>query len=377
MIQHERPSGRNPNSVTALILTLAALLVGCIGMSPPARSASLSQGKDDLYSAATPVPDQSAASRKQAFSRDLAQVFVKVSGNPDAAQVAALAPVLDNAGNLVVEYRYRNVPPARGGGQTLWAHFDPKAVDQALSRTGQGTWGQGRPTVVAWVLNADNIIADNPNDPVVAVMRKSANERGLPLVLPLMDLTDQKQVSAFDIRTLYLPALRAASTRYGARAMLVGDIQATDLGVTSQWTLVFGHSSAPYQLTAATPQAAGAQAVAQAATLLARQLAYVGGTGGSGEVRVVVTGIRSLADLTQVEQLFAGVPGVSAVTPGAVRGEVVRFRVGYAGSPNDLARALTVSGTFTQAARPDTTLAPAAATGFGLPVPELNLRYTP
>lgn len=377
MIQHESPPAGNRHPGTALILSVVALLVGCLGMSPSARSASLSQGKDDLYTASTPVPDQSAAARKQAFSRDLAQVFVKVSGNPDAAQVAALAPALDNAGNLVVEYRYRNVPLAQGGGQELWAHFDPKAVDKALSGAGQGTWGQGRPTVVAWVLDTDKIIADNPNDPIVTVMRKSASERGLPLVLPLMDLTDQKQVSGFDIRTLYLPALRAASARYGARAMLVGDIQSTDLGVTSQWTLVFGHSSAPYQLTAATPQAAGAQAVAQAATLLARQLAYVGGTGGSGEVRVVVAGIRSLADLTQVEQLFSAVPGVGAATLGAVRGEVARFRVGYSGSSNDLARALTVSGAFTQAARPDTTLAPAVATGFGLPVPELNLRYTP
>lgn len=354
-----------------------ALLLACLGVVPQARSAPAASARDELYSAATPVPDQSAAARTAAFSRDLAQVFVKVSGNPNAAQVSALAPVLDKAGNLVVEYRYRARPAASGGGQDLWAHFDPKAVDRALSQAGQGTWGQGRPTVAAWVLNDGTILADNPNDPIVAAMRNSAKDRGLPLVVPLMDLADQKQVSGFDIRTLYLPDLRAASTRYGARALLVGDIQPADVGVDSQWTLVFGHSTAPYQLTAASPQAAGAQAVAQAATLLARQLAYVGGTSGSGQVRVVVSGIRSLTDLTQVEQQFSGVPGVTAATLGAVRGEVVRFSIDYAGSPNDLAQALTVSGAFTQAPRPNTTLAPVAATGFGLPVPELSLRYTP
>lgn len=355
---------------------LLAVLLACAGLlaATPAHAA---QGQDALYSAATPVPDQSAKARKGAFSRDLAQVLVKVSGNPDVAHVSALASILDNAGNLVVEYRYRNVPLAQGGGQELWAHFDSKAVDHALAQAGQGTWGRGRPTVVAWVLNAQSILADNPNDPVVTAMRKSANQRGLPLVLPLMDLTDQKRVSRFDIRTLFLPALRAASSRYDARAMLIGDIRTADVGVTSQWTLVFGRSTAPYQLTAATPQAAGAQAVAQAATLLARQLAYVGGGGSGGEIRVVVAGIHSLSDLTQVEQVFTGVPGVSTATLAAVRGEVVRFRVAFAGSPDDLARALTVSGAFTQAAHPDTTLAPAAATASGLPVPELNLRYTP
>lgn len=356
---------------------MAALLLVCLGLLPASRPASAQGARDALYSAATPVPDQSAQARQAAFSRDLAQVFVKVSGNPDVAQVSALAPVLDKAGDLVVEYRYRTRSEADGGGQVLWAHFDPKAVDRALSRAGQGTWGQGRPTVIAWVLNADSILSDNPNDPIVAAMRKSADDRGLPLVIPLMDLTDQKQVSGFDIRTLYLPDLQKASARYDARAMLVGDIQAADVGVASQWTLVFGHSTAPYQLTAASPQAAGAQAVARAATLLARQLAYVGGTGGSGRVRVVVEGVHSLSDLDQVEQQFAGVPGVTTTVLAAVRGEVVRFSVEYAGTPNDLAQALTVSGTFAQAVRPSTALAPAAATGLGLPVPELDLRYTP
>lgn len=371
MIQYDH----SPQTNRISLGLLAALLLAFFGVAQPVCAAASSAGRDALYSAATPVPDQSSKARKAAFSRDLAQVFVKVSGNPDAAQVSALAPVLDQAANLVVEYRYRSVPTSQGGGQTLWAHFDHKAVDRALAQAGQGTWGQGRPTIVAWVLNTGSIVADNPNDPIVAAMRKSAGQRGVPLVLPLMDLTDQKLVSAFDIRTLYLPALQAASVRYGARAMLVGNIEMADVGVNSQWTLVFGQSTAPYQLTAATPQAAGAKAVAQAATLLAQQLAYVGGTGGGGRVMVVVAGVRSLADLTRVEQLFSGVPGVSTTSLDTVRGDVVRFRVAYAGAPNDLAQALTVSDSFTQAAHPDTTLAPATASD--MPVAEINLRYTP
>jgi hypothetical protein len=376
MIQHEYLPQTNRRIRIASILSVSGLII-CFGLVPVARSAALPHGQDVLYSAATPVSDQSKAVRKKAFSRDLAQVFVKVSGNPDVAQVAALAPLLAHAVNLVVEYRYRTVPLSQGGGQALWAHFDSEAVDKALARAGQGTWGRDRPTVVAWVLNAGSIVADNPHDPVVAEMRKSANRRGLPLVLPLMDLTDQKRVSGFDIRTLYLPALQVASMRYGARAILVGEIRTADVGVNSQWTLVFGHSSAPYQLTAATPQAAGAKAVSHAATLLAQQLAYVGGTGGGGEVMVVVAGIRSLADLTRVEQLFSGVPGVGTATLAAVRGAVVRFRVGYAGAPSDLAQALTVSGAFTPATQPATTLAPATAGVAAMSVPELNLRYTP
>jgi hypothetical protein len=92
---------------------------------------------------------------------------------------------------------------------------------------------------------------------------------------------------------------------------------------------------------------------------------------------VVVAGIRSLADLTRVEQLFSSVPGVGAATLAAVRGAVARFRVGYAGAPNDLNQALMVSGTFAPVAHPATTLAPATAGVAAMSVPELDLRYTP
>lgn len=353
---------------------LALLACGLAAVGGQARAAG--NGGTGLYAAATPVPDQSAATRQKAFQRDLAQVLVKVSGNPNAAQVSALAPVLDNAANLVVEYRYRSVPVSQGGGQELWARFDDKAVDKALAQSGQGTWGQGRPTLVAWVLDSGTIVADNPNDPVVVAMRKSADQRGLPLVVPLMDLTDQKQVSPFDIRSLFLPALESASSRYGAHAMLVGVINTADVGVTSQWTLVFGKDTVPFTEQADAPQQAAAAAIARSATLLAQKLAYVPSIGAGGQVHVVIAGISSLGDLKQVEALIAGVPGVDSVRLDGLSGARVRFSVPYAGAANDLARALTVAGPLTRVRAPATAMAP-VATSAAAAVPELDFRYSP
>ncbi len=342
-----------------------------------AHAAATGGSHESLYAAATPVPNQSAKERDQAFKRDLARVLVKVSGNPNAAQVAALSSVLSNAGNLVVEYRYRTVPLSQGGGQKLWARFDAKAVDKALIQGGQGTWGRGRPTVVAWVLDAGSIVADDPNAPIVSSMRKEAQQRGLPLVIPLMDLTDQKRVSGFDIRTLFLPALQSASQRYGAHAMLIGVINPADVGVKSQWTLVFDNNSMPFQESADTSQQAGAAAVGQATTLLAQQLAYLPSVGGGGQMRVVVSGVNSLANLKQVETLIKGVPGVGSLQLDSVRGALVGFQVPYAGAPADLQQALTVAGSLSLAQSPATTLSPAAATTGPARIPEIHLSYTP
>lgn len=349
----------------------------CLALSPTVLAAGANATHVALYSASTPVTSQSAKARQKAFTRDLAEVLVKVSGNPNAAQVSALSDLLANAGNLVAEYRYRTVPLDQGGGQVLWARFDAKAVDRALIRNGQAIWGAGRPIVVVWLIDQGTMVADNPNDPVVAAMRKRARQRGLPLVVPLMDLTDQKAVSSFDIRTLFLPALRSASRRYGARAMLVGVINSASVGVRSNWTLVFDHNSTAFQKAGESPQKVAAAAVGQATTLLAQTLAYTPGVGGGAEVHVVVSGVGSLADLKKVQALITAVPGVSSVRVDAVRGNQVRFGVPYAGAPADLDQALTVSSSLNAAPVSATVLTPAAASGSAGESAELHLVYTP
>ena len=329
--------------MSGILLGFTAMLLG-MSITAVARAAASGSSQESLYAAATPVANQSAQQRDKAFTRDLAQVLVKVSGNPNAAQVAALSSVLSNAGSLVVEYRYRAVPLNQGGGQELWARFDAMAVDKAWIQGGKGTWGEGRPTVAVWALNGNTIVADNPNAPIVSAMRKDAKRRGLPLVIPLMDLTDQKRVSGFDIRTLFLPALKSASQRYGAHAMLIGVIKSADVGVQSEWTLVFGNNSMPFQETADTHQQAGAAAVGQATTLLAQQLAYLPSVDGGGQMRVVVSGVSSLANLKQVEALITAVPGVGSLQLDGGWGDLVGVRGPYGGAAAAPQQALTVDG---------------------------------
>lgn len=339
-----------------------ALLLVALALAPWAARATT---VGDLYAAATPVPDQSAGAREQAFGRDLVAVLVKVSGNPEAGQVAALQSAIQGAGKLVVEYRYQTPPAAQGGGLVLRARFDPKAVDAALAQAGQGIWGRDRPTVVAWVLAPSGIVGDDPTNAVAVAMRQAAKERGLPLVIPLMDLTDQQQVSQFDVRTAFLPALQSAAKRYGAQAVLVGTLAASGAEAAGRWTLAFGQTSAPFAVTAASPAAAAAAGVGKAATLLAQQLAYQPGSGAEGAVLLVVDGVDSLGAEVRVQRTAAGVQGVAGVTLVGVAAGVARYRVRYAGVPADLARALALSGSLTQTSAP----APAAPSPASAPAP--------
>ncbi|MGH8274457.1 MAG: DUF2066 domain-containing protein [Gammaproteobacteria bacterium] len=350
-----------------LKIAWAAVLIAFLPLGARAQSA--------LYAAANPVPDQSVQARAKALRQDLATVFVKVSGNPDAASSSALAPALAQASQLVSEYRYQEVPPTEGGGLALWASFDADKVNAALGAAGEPIWGRSRPRVIAWVLAPAGMVGDDSTNPLSRSMQKRALKRGLPLVLPLLDIADRKAVSGFDIQSFYLPALKQASQRYGAQAMLIGTIQQSGKQVSSHWRLVLGDNTNDFAVPAPSPASAAAAAVGMATTELAGQFARLSGSGKPGLIALTVANVDRLQAETRVRRAVADVQGVKQFQLVRVTGDALHFVVTYAGAPKDFARDLSLSGILTQSnSAPVATSASFAATTRRA---ALRFRYTP
>ncbi len=354
------------------VKTIAFLLAAALVALPAGAFAA-----GALYTAASPVADQSTQARATALEKDLATVLVKASGDPGAGKFSSSA----RAAALVLEYRYQTLPPAAGGGLALWARFDAARVNAILASAGLPVWGRNRPQLVAWVLAPDGLVGDDATNPVAQAMHQAAAQRGVPLVLPLMDITDRRQVSGFDIKTFALAPIEKASQRYGAQALLVGTIHRSpgeNAPVASSWQLDLGGNASPFSVTAPTPASAAVAAVGKAAGLLAAQFARVPGTGQTGMIALAVTGVDNLKDEMSVRRYVAGVGGVEALQLASVSGDVLNFVLRYAGSPQDFARQLALSGFLardeTTATRPLTSTAP---TGASAPRAALTFRYTP
>ena len=67
------------------------------------------------------------------------------------------------------------------------------------------------------------------------LFKKYADERGLPLLIPIMDVTDMNQVNVNDIVTMSIPAIQAASKRYAADVLLIARV--LTLGFSVIWVL--------------------------------------------------------------------------------------------------------------------------------------------
>ncbi|MNJ54869.1 hypothetical protein D3C77_503300 [compost metagenome] len=107
-------------------------------------------------------------------------------------------------------------------GNVLVVDFDPATSMQALRQAGLPLWGADRPAVLVWWLNesarGSQLVGDAQDS--AALLRRAAQHRGLPVQLPLADLSEQWVGTPSALSGKNLPALREASARYAADALL-------------------------------------------------------------------------------------------------------------------------------------------------------------
>lgn len=210
-----------------LVLSLfASLLV----LSPLARAEVV----DNLYQVREPVTSQQPDERNAALKRAFQVLAARLTGNPQAGQNPGLASALAAPEALITQYGYDAGPP-----EVLVVNFDPAAAERALGQAGLSVWGANRPVVMIWWLNDSDGGATLVGDgqPASASVQRGAQRAGLPIRLPIADLTEQLAGTAANIDANDPTALRQASERYGANALLAVHAKPQGNGWRAQWRL--------------------------------------------------------------------------------------------------------------------------------------------
>ncbi len=174
-----------------------------------------------LYEATLSCQSQAEAERQTLFKQGLIQVLEKLSGEKgferDEKVIRATARITD----YVEQYAYQ--------GNELTVRFSADLINRLLNQSGHAAvWGQRRPKVILWLAveqNQDRHLVGAETDPnLQAQLEKWAAEKGLPLVLPLMDLEDVSNVSVTDVWGQFPSTIQEASKRYEAQVVLVAKL---------------------------------------------------------------------------------------------------------------------------------------------------------
>tara|TARA_R110002050_G_scaffold71891_3_gene154650 strand:+ start:33839 stop:34897 length:1059 start_codon:yes stop_codon:yes gene_type:complete len=211
----------------------------------------------DIYQSQLAVANQESLERERVSPDILRQVLLKVVGDRSVLDAANLTPILSDVGSLVQQSQYLRLSETvddlmQPDQLALSLSFNEAAVNQTLTNNGLPIWSKSRPDVMIWVAIDDGLArriltADDDASHYTYSLERAAARRGLPIVLPIMDLQDQSQISPDVLWTGVAGPVEQASQRYGVKIILLAritiltndmvhiDWQSMGNGATEQW----------------------------------------------------------------------------------------------------------------------------------------------
>lgn len=190
----------------------------------------------DLYQAKIHVASQSIGDRGRALRSALQAVVVKVAGQESATKHALIKTELTNYNQYLTKYHYE-----RNSEQlSIVASFDENKVNRLFQQAELPIWGSLRPNILLWIIQEQGlsrtILSESSPSPLPDIAHKFANQRGLPVIIPLMDFTDMTQLSTADLWGRFAGPIRESSTRYLAEAIVIIRVSNSSLMPPEQQT---------------------------------------------------------------------------------------------------------------------------------------------
>jgi len=211
-------------------LLLALSLMLCI-------SESFAIEVEDLYQATIIVESRNnEQERRRAFSEAMREVLIKVSGLTSTTNPASIRRALNNPEPFVESFRTEaDLLPSNPNEVTsvlrevvsIEVNFYESEIQRLLDENNIPVWSVNRPETLVWMvveeeLEERQMLGDDNSSASTRIntLRSFTDERGLPLLFPLLDLEDQLRLNVNKLWELDEAAILNASQRYQAESIL-------------------------------------------------------------------------------------------------------------------------------------------------------------
>jgi hypothetical protein len=332
------------HSLSTLRVSFLVAVATAAAWAPPGGAATF----PNLYSV-TVTPDPTAADPREAAQQAaMARLLIRVTGNRNAPLDPAAEPLLASPG------RFLSSSGDDRQGRALFG-FSRGEVERTLTEAGLPVWGPERPLTVLWIAIDDGTggrallgageTAEFGAPPTAATTEliktvreeivAAADERGLPIAWPLLDLQDLSAVSDTAVWGGFDAEIVAASARYRADAVLIGRVRPGTFGNEVDWLFVHGVDRQSLAV------AGVRDGIDAAADRYAADLATVGG---ASVATLTVNGVRTPADYGRVVSYLEQQSVLQSVDVESFDDGTLRLRVAARGDALVLERVLALGG---------------------------------
>ncbi|MFD2166919.1 DUF2066 domain-containing protein [Thalassotalea euphylliae] len=175
----------------------------------------------DLYQATVPVDSQVNSERNKAIKNAMAAVMIKVGGQPSVLDNQLVKQGIAKFNQYLSKYQYERIE------QQLFvvAEFNEDKINRLFQQANLPIWGRLRPQILVWLVEEDRfsrqVLAESSDSTLPKQIVEFSQVRGLPLVLPLMDLEDTVNVNITDLWGRFSAETQLYSQRYLVDASLI------------------------------------------------------------------------------------------------------------------------------------------------------------
>ena len=336
----------------------AALLAVLLGLLP--APAVLAVDVEGLYRGTTEVASRDERERQRALAPAMRQVLIKVSGREDVLDLAPIRTALANPQAYVASYSYRSRPRPQEPGAAgpagelieLEVSFYEADIRNLLSASNVPLWPRNRPETLVWMVVQDvsgerQVLSSSARHEALDELRAQAGRRGLPLLLPLLDLEDRLNLSPTQLWEFDEQAIREASDRYQVESVLViRVIRALGGELLGEGVYLFRDRVIPQELYANDLRGFLRAPVATAARELAGYYGVLlSGTNSDVRVRMTVEGIRDPAAYAGLLQYLQGLTDVKGYSIVSVKGETLSLELATGGQIRQLVENIALDRT--------------------------------
>jgi len=270
------------------------------------------------------VADSNA--RKQGMKN----VIIRASGDPNAIDNEIIGKALNNSSRYITQISYAT----EDQNTYLNMRFSAPQIRSLLTQAKLPYWPSMRPNILVWVIEDNGyerqIDWEHSNSPVLKEIRDAANQRGLPLTVPVGDFDDITGTSASYFWGGFVVPMSKASQRYPADAVLIVKV---DQGSRLSWTLYDQKPSTMIDTTAVpvtgndSGDDAGTQMIDQISDYYAKKSGVVIASESSESVKTQFTNINTAQDFFKLENKLKALSSVASLDVLSIQGSTVLFRV--------------------------------------------------
>jgi hypothetical protein len=194
----------------------------------------------DLYEIELPVQsDKATFDQSKLTELAFREVLIRVSGSEKILSIGAITQALKELDKYVSKVSFKQKSPAE---RSMKVKFNENLINQLLISIKHPAWDKTRPLTLVWLVvsreDGPHWVGNGSEEILSKDFEKILNQRAVPFLLPMLDLTDTAQVTEQDVLTDTTAPIEQASQRYNPDLILMGHLSNKAGSWQGHWSLL-------------------------------------------------------------------------------------------------------------------------------------------